>query len=447
MTIFRTPDGRNHWFTFVLVSCMFLLSGLCNGMIDVLNKHFQNSLGVTKAQSAFVQGAWYGAYFLMALPGGWFARRFGYRGGILTGLGVMLVGSLLFAPVTRVQAAQAAVFAVFLGTLFIVAAGLTFLETVANPYATVLGSAEAAAARINLAQSCNAVGWIIGPILGSHFILSRTAVVNTSNESLYQPYLMVAGIVATLFAVFVFAPVPDLQASSEGRPDAEGVRRERPLFKERHFVLAIVSQFFYVAGQTGVFSFFINYVKDPRFMPTVPEGLARLLPVDLTYFHEGAWHITEYCAGLMLSIAFGFFTLGRFSGSAIVRYARPHLTLGVYAAINVILMALVCVGLGWVSIAALFLSFFFMSIMYPTNFALGIRGLGNQTKLASSFMVTAIVGGAIMPWFMGKLATAYSMGIGFSVPLVCFAFIAAYGFSFERLFLRDRAAAKPAFNA
>lgn len=432
MKIFQTADGRKHGFTFLLVCSMFLLSGLCNGLIDVLNKHFQNSLGVTKAQSALVQATWYGAYFLMAIPGGWFARRFGYRGGILTGLGIMLVGALLFVPVTGIQGTQTAIFASFLGTLFILGAGLTFLETVANPYATVLGSTEAAVARINLAQSCNAVGWIIGPILGAHFVLSKTETANTSNAALYQPYLLVALIVAMLFAVFIFAPVPDLEANSAGHLSEEERNDRHSLFKERHFVLALASQFLFVAAQTGIFGFFINYVKDPQFMPAVPGNIARLLPGDYTYLHEGSWRITEYCAGMMLSLAFVFFTIGRFSGSAIVRFARPHVTLGIYAAINVVLMAIVVLGIGWLSIASLVLSFLFMSIMYPTIFALGIRGLGIRTKLASSFMVTAIVGGAVMPMVMGKIASVMGMGIGFMVPLVCFVFIAAFGFSYGK---------------
>ena len=435
--IFRTADGANHLLTFALVCSLFLSSGLCNGMIDVLNKHFQNSLGISKTQSAAVQAAWYAAYFLMAFPSGWVARKFGYRGGILAGLSIVLSGSLLFVPVTKVAAPEVVVFCCFLGALFIVGSGLTFLETVANPYVTVLGPADSGVSRINLAQSCNALGWILGPMIGSQFILSKTGTVNTSNASLAYPYLFVAGLVAVLVAVFYKAPLPDLQAEEEGKADGGGKRGERPLFKEWHFLLAIVSQFLYVAGQTGIFSFFINYVRDERYMPTLPLWLANLLPEATKYLQGGVWHITEYGAGLMLSLAFVLFTIGRFSGSAILRFCKPHLTLGVYASINVLLMLLVILRLGWFSVAALMASFFFMSIMYPTHFALGIRGLGERTKFASSCMVTAIIGGAVMPMFMGWLADKYSMGIGFVMPLVCFGFIAAYGFGWRLLFNRD----------
>jgi len=436
--LFRTPDGTSHLLTFILVCCLFCLSGLCNGMIDVLNKHFQNSLHVSKAQSALVQGFWYGGYFLLALPAGMFARRYGYRGGILFGLSVITAGCLTFVPVTRIVAGQMIVFSAFLLALGLVACGFTFIETIANPYATVLGSPQSGVARINLAQSCNAVGWILGPLLGGSFILSRTEQVNVSNAGLYLPYLIVAGIVLALILAFAFAPVPDLHATQAAESAQATARPRRPLFRERHFVSAIVSQFLYCAAQTGIFSFFINYLKDPRCTPALPPWLADLLPTTMKYLRNGEWHITDYCAGAMLSLAFIFFTLGRFSGSAILGFAPAHWVLGIYALCNVGLTLIVFLGFGWASVAALVFTFFFMSIMYPTNFALGIRDLGEQTKLASSWMVTAIVGGSVMPMVMGWVADNYSMRTGFLVPMVCFACIAAYGFGWHRLYLHGK---------
>jgi FHS family L-fucose permease-like MFS transporter len=436
--LFTTPDGKNRAATFALVCTLFLLSALCNSMIDVLNKHFQNSLGVSKAQSAFVQAVWYGAYFFMALPSGWVARKFGYRAGILTGLVTVIIGSILFVPVTGLHGSHALVFTAFLGALFIVGAGLTFLETIANPYATVLGPPESGVARINLGQSCNAVGWILGPLLASGFILSKTGVANTSNASLYLPYLVVAGIVALLVLVFSVGPIPEIAANAGPLPPAGASRAERPLYQEWHFILAIVSQFLYCAGQIGIFSFFVNYIKDDRYVPALPLWAANLLPATMKFSSApDAWRVTEYGAGVFLSVAFGFFTVGRFSGSLVTRYCVPHTTLGVYAAINVLMMTLVILPLGWISVAALFLSFFFMSIMYPTHFALGIRGLGEKTKLAASWMVTAVVGGAIMPIFMGWLADQYSMRIGFLMPLGCFVFIAFYGFGWRKFYRHD----------
>ena len=232
--MFRAPGGGSYALTFALVCSLFLLSALCNSMIDVLNKHFQNSLGVSKAQSTFVQGVWYAAYFFMALPSGWVARRFGYKAGILTGLLVVIGGCLLFVPVTRMQASAAAIFAAFLAALFVLGSGLTFLETIANPYATVLGPAESGVARINLGQSCNAVGWIVGPLLASSFVLSRTGEVNTSNAALCMPYLIVATMVALMVVVFSLGPVPELHAQDESQAES-GARRGRPLHHERHF--------------------------------------------------------------------------------------------------------------------------------------------------------------------------------------------------------------------
>jgi FHS family L-fucose permease-like MFS transporter len=444
--IFVTPDGKNRAPTFALVCTLFLLSALCNSMIDVLNKHFQNSLGVSKAHSTFVQAVWYGAYFLMALPSGWIARRFGYRVGILTGLATVIAGSLLFIPVTNLQASPTVMFGAFLGALFIVGAGLTFLESIANPYSTVLGPPESSVARINLGQSCNSVGWILGPLLASSFLLSKTSEANTSNASLYLPYLVVAGIVAVLVLVFSVGPVPEIHVLDDARARSRKPSHESPLYQEKHFVLAIVSQFLYCAGQIGIFSFFVNYMKDDRYVPALPLWIANGLPVAMKFSPAAdTWRITEYGAGVFLSVAFGFFTVGRFSGSVITRYLSPHITLGVYAAINVALMALVILPLGWLSVVSLFLSFFFMSIMYPTNFALGIHGLGKKTKLAASWMVTAVVGGAILPYFMGLLADKFSMRVGFIVPLCCFTFIAFYGFSWQTLYRHDTERdAKPA---
>jgi FHS family L-fucose permease-like MFS transporter len=433
-SMFKTEDGRNHLLTFLLICGLFCLSGLCNGMIDVLNKHFQNSLQVTKAQSAFVQGVWYGGYFLLALPAGLFARRFGYRFGILLGLSIIVLGCLCFVPVTQVTGTQVVVFSFFLAALGLVSSGFTFIETIANPYATVLGHPSASVARINLAQSCNAVGWIFGPILGGSFVLSKTAEANTSNASLYIPYLIVAAIVTLLILAFAKAPVPEIHAPAEERPESGIAQGQRPLFREIHFSLAIVSQFLYCAAQIGIFSFFINYVKDPAYMPPLPAWLADLLPAAMKYSEAGTWHITEYCASAMLSGAFILFTIGRFSGSALLRFAPAHRVLGFYALANVVLMTLVFAGLGWVSVIALVLSFFFMSIMYPTHFALAIHGLGERTKVASSWMVTAIVGGAIMPMFMGWMADRWSMQTGFLMPLACFCFIALYGFFWPRLY-------------
>jgi len=470
--MFRTEDGTNYAFTFAIVCTLFLLWGLCNGLIDVLNKHFQNSLNVTKAQSALVQFSNYMGYFLMAIPAGMLARRFGYKGGIIIGLVLIALGAFWFIPATQIGT-----FAAFLAGLFILATGLTCLETVANPYTTVLGPPEMGAARINLAQSCNGIGWILGPLIGGQFILSATAEVNRSNETLYIPYLGIGIIVMLLVVAFAFAHVPGLHAME---PESQSVSRDvralthlgvmaacillliwsrtnkwpsilsgaflaaicfevwmlirvdKPLWQQPHFSMAVLAQFLYVAAQTGIFSFFINYIVSD--MPTLSESVARVLPRDWTYAKDGIYHITERAASRLLSFGgFGLFLIGRFTGAAALRVFRAHTTLALYALLNTLVMILVMLPLGWLSVAALFASFFFMSIMFPTIFALGIYGLGEQTKKASSYIVMAIVGGAIMPMLMGWIADQSSMRVGFVVPLVCFAGVFAYASFWKRL--------------
>lgn len=575
-SLFRTADGNNYAFLFLLVTSLFLLWGVCNGMIDILNKHFQDSLHISKMQSAFVQFANYMGYFFMAIPSGILARRFGYKGALIIGLALVATGAFWFIPATHIGTYWA-----FLVGLFILAAGLTCLETVANPYTTVLGPKESSAVRINLAQSGNGVGWMIGPVLGGFFVLSATSEANTSNADLYKPYLIVAIVVTLLTFIFVFAKVPDLKAEEEcqveGGPAKAAVK---PLFKRWHFILAVAAQFFYVAAQTGIFSFFINYMasdaptlgqnsanklqtvigalplptkvnmtysaamfsagdvkdlsafaaklqNDPdaktrpvsefiwsqfstnttsllagvptdtdpkevlkhqaegvakelnRIVQTnalfdaarfagvaVPENIRQTIAqnpggeklvrlnrslLEATYssdsiarssfLQSARYRITDQGAGRLLSLcAFGLFLLGRFTGSYALRLCKAQSMLALYSIANVLMMVLVMFPLGWVSVAGLFLSFFFMSISYPTIFALGIHGLGEQTKKAASFIVMAIVGGAIMPLFMGWLADKWGMPIGFLMPLICFVIIAAYGMAWQKLEAKDSVA-------
>lgn len=428
--MFRGPDGQNHAFTFALVTTLFLLWGFCNGLIDVLNKHFQNSLHISKAQSALVQFSNYMGYFLMAIPSGLLARRFGYKGGIIVGLTLIAVGAFWFIPAT-----QMGTFPAFLAGLFILATGLTCLETVANPYTTVLGPPEMAAARINLAQTCNGVGWILGPLVGGQFILSATGEVNRSNATLYIPYLGVGVVVTVLIGIFAVSNVPDIGAaagSAEASASRPGASRLSSIASNRHFVGAVAAQFLYVAAQTGVFGFFINYMASE--MPALSAHAAAALPADWTFPKGDGFQLTERAAARLLSFGgFGLFLAGRFTGSLALRAFRPQTTLAIYGAINVGAMLLVMAPFGWASVAALFVSFFFMSIMFPTIFALGIHGLGAETKRAAPFIVMAIVGGAVVPMVMGSIADHSSMRASFAVPLACFAGVAAYGIAWERL--------------
>jgi MFS transporter, FHS family, L-fucose permease len=426
--MFKTEDGKNHIFTFVLVSTLFLLWGTCNGMIDVMDKHFQDLLHLTKAQSAWVQFAHYLGYLLMAMPASWLARKLGYKGGIISGLLLVAIGGFWFVPATYISA-----FWAFLLGVCVIAMGLTILETVANPYTTVLGPKIYAATRINFAQSFNGVGWIFGPIIGGAFFYSSGGT-EIAQGQLYIPYLVVAIVVLLMSVAFYFANVPDLNTEDEYHlSDSTDTTVQSSIWSHPHFVGAVLAQFLYVAAQAGIFSFFINYIIEE--MPSISQGLAgSWLFKDRTILRDGAYYVNEQGSTFLLgTIGFPLFLIGRASGAAIMRKLKAHRVLGTYAIVNVILCGIVVLKLGWISVTAVFLVFLFMSIMFPTIFALGIYGLGVQAKRASGFIVMAIIGGAIMPKLMGYLGDVYNMSVSFLMPLGCFALIAIYGYSWSRL--------------
>jgi FHS family L-fucose permease-like MFS transporter len=427
-SMFVLPDGRNVAVTFILVSSLFLLWGFCNGMIDVMDKHFQSELHLTLAQSAWVQFAHYLGYFLMALPAGWLATKLGYKGGIIAGLLMVAAGGFWFIPATSIAS-----FWAFLLGVCVIASGLTFLETIANPYTTVLGTERYAATRINLAQSCNGIGWIFGPIAGAAFFYGKDASGrSTGAETLWIPYAAVGVVVLVLAVIFYFAPVPDIKMEDDYHLDDGGAAVTHSIWSHPHFVFAVAAQFLYVAAQAGIFSFFINYMTSQT--PPIPDSLrAGALANWFEPGTGGAVRFTDSGAATLASLGFVCFLTGRFSGAAILRVFAAHRVLGLYGVLNVLACLVVFLKLGWLSVASVFLSYFFMSIMFPTIFALGIHGLGARAKQASAFIVMAIIGGALLPKLMGAVGDAYDMSRAFIVPMGCFAFVAFYGFAWPRL--------------
>ncbi len=678
-SMFLMSDGRNVMFTFALVSSLFLLWGFCNGMIDVMDKHFQEELDLTLAQSAWVQFAHYLGYFLMAMPAGWLAVKLGYRGGIIAGLLMVAAGGFWFIGATNI-----AEFWAFLLGVCVIAAGLTFLETVANPYTLVLGSPRYAATRINLAQSCNGIGWILGPIAGGLFFYGvDEAGISTGAETLWIPYASVGVVVLVLAVVFFFAPVPDIKAEDDYGLNKEDESAEGSILVDRkvsrvpvyvllwfnaivlvsvfgliawlilneldariatlrlgerltefanriphptgltidaenslvivvaaacvaaslllavallfvamrishhsiwarpHFSGAVFAQFCYVAAQAGIFSFIINYMvwevpplpaawqrllagqpaavqaettpadgqsgqrskgaakeslievktrldkDDINHLPDLvkrleaqadpvsafiyqelskdtlramkehaetdyalrfhlardlddivardtrsakkkkpslydaerfqsiplaektreliaqdPKGvdrrrLNRLLLAD-TFpeqlpFHDGILCFSNRAASFLATLGFVCFLTGRFTGAGLLRKVSAHKIVGFYGLLNVLMCFLVFSKMGWLSVICVFLSYFFMSIMFPTIFALGIFGLGERAKAASAYIVMAIMGGAMLPKVMGAVADRYDMSRGFIVPLFCFVVIAIYGYGWPLL--------------
>ena len=440
-SMFIGEDGKNLAFTFALVSSLFLLWGACNGLIDVMDKHFQEELHLSKSQSAWVQFAHYMGYFLMSVPAGWLATRLGYKKGIIAGLLIVSAGGFWFLPATWINGmvrtgavAPGLAFLGFLVGVCVIATGLTFLETIANPYTTVLGDKRYASARINLAQSCNGVGWIFGPIVGGLFFYSKDSMGrSTGSQTLYIPYVTIAVIVLGLAAAFHFAKIPEIKTKDEYHLDDAIPGVSHSIWRHPHFVMAVVAQFFYVAAQAGIFSFFINYMTSE--VPPIPASITGhgWFQGWFEAGQGGPISLSNQGAANLASLGFVCFLIGRFTGAGLVKRFSASAVLGTYGALNVLVTLLVFFKLGWVSVACVFLSYFFMSIMFPTIFALGIFGLGARAKKASAFIVMAIVGGAVLPKLMGHIADVYDMSRGFIMPAACFAVVAAYGFLWPRL--------------
>ncbi|AEX54350.1 fucose permease [Rahnella aquatilis CIP 78.65 = ATCC 33071] len=379
---------------FILVTTLFFLWGLSYGLLDVLNKHFQDVLHVNKAQSGLLQAAYFGAYFIIALPAGFFMDRFGYKAGILVGLCLYALGALLFVP-----AASAGSFGMFLFALFVIALGLGCLETAANPFATVLGDPAGAERRLNLSQSFNGLGQFIGPIIGGSLFFSATQGTTTDGlSSVKTTYVAIAVLVLLIAFLFGRTKLPDIREQSA--PEDHGIGKG--LWQHGHFTGGVIAQFFYVAAQVGVGAFFINYTTEH-------------------------WHtLSNQNASYLLSVGMISFMVGRFFSTWLMGFVRPVTLLVVYAIINIVLCGVVVAGIDNVSVIALVAIFFFMSIMFPTIFAMGVKNMGKQTKRASSVMIMAIVGGAVMPYLMGAIADHYNTAVSYALPMVCFAVVLIY---------------------
>jgi FHS family L-fucose permease-like MFS transporter len=383
-------------------------------MLDVLNAHFQAVLKISKAESGLIQFSVYMAYFSIALPAGYFMRRYGYKKGIIAGLLLFSIGSFIIVP-----ASINASFYLFLIGLFILGCGLATLETAANPYTTKLGDKESAERRINFSQSFNGLAWIFGPIFATYFILGGEEG-NTSGglDSMIAPYAGIGIVVLIIAIIYMFVKLPEI--TDEDVDMAHGLSGQgqsttaKPLFKTKHLMLGVVAQFCYVAAQTGVFSFFVNFLTA----------------------EELQLGISKTTAGYMLGLGgMSLFFIGRLLGSWMMSFIAPARLLAIYAMMCVLLLPVVSLGLGMASVVALFLIFFFMSIMFPTIFALAIKDLGPETKKGASLVIMSIVGGAIFPMFMGWLADISSMSIGFLAPVPLFMFIVYYAVKGHKVIL------------
>lgn len=386
-------EGHNYLGPFLIISSLFFMWGFAHGILEILNPHFQESFHISKTMSALTQAAVYGAYFLMALPAGWITQKWGYRRGVITGLVLFGIGALMFIPGSRINN-----FYFFVLSLFVIGCGLTCLETSANPYATVLGHPDKAESRINLSQSLNGIGWIVGPLVGGQLLFTGV--------SIAIPYAIVG--IFVLFVAFLLCRItlPDPRRAHEA--DTKKKTKEVPMHTLA-FGFGMLTLFLYVAAQTGVNSFFINYAEE-------------------------SIHIEKETASMFLAFGgMGLFFVGRLAGSVLMNFIRPKWVLLACALLTCVATFVVVAFSGTISLVAFFALYLGESIMFPTIFSLALRDAGTQTKLASSLLVMTVVGGAVAPLLMGYIADSTgSMAKAFLIPLGCYAVIGSYAVTRQR---------------
>ncbi|MBS1512594.1 MAG: L-fucose:H+ symporter permease [Bacteroidetes bacterium] len=401
---------KNYLFPFILVTSLFFFWGFVHNLDPVLMPHLKKTFRLNYLQTSLVDTSVFFGYFFMALPGGFIIRRYGFKAGIIIGLLLFAIGCFLFVP-----AANTVVYPFFLVALFIVACGLTLLETAANPYATILGDPKTATQRLNFAQSFNGLAVVVAPYIGGRMILSGkeftkeqmdampahdlAMYLQSEADRVKLPYTILGVAILLIAILFLLTKLPESKDESSG--SAGGFRK---ILRIVHLRGAVIAQFFYVGAQVCVASYFINVVRQ-------------------------AVGMDEKTAKDYLGIGYGSaFVAGRFIGTFLMKYVTPQRLLSVFAFVNIFLSAFVIFSHGMVVVIALIAIAFFMSIMFPTIFALGIKDLNPvNTKMGSSLIIMAIVGGAILPAILGRIADVTNIQYGYVVPLLCFIVVAWYG--------------------
>ena len=394
----HTLVKKEYLLPFVLVTSLFFMWGFARAILAVLNKHFQEAMDISLAHSAMIQVMFYLGYFIMAIPAGLFIARNGYRKGVVFGLLLFGIGSLLFIPGEYYMS-----FNFFLFSLFVIACGLVFLETAANPYMTELGDRETAASRLNLAQSFNGLGCACAPLLVGMMLFSEGQEANLS-----FPYMVMGIVVLVVALIFSRVNLPEIVHQKDDVQEA-ATGSKKGIWSHKLFVFGVLTLFCYEIAEISINSFFINYVVDDGWMNALDA--AKLLSI----------------AGL------GLFMCGRFAGSWIMRYVRAEKFLLICAIGTVVSTALVVMNLGMVSFVSLILIYLFEAIMFPTIFAISLRGLGDYTKRASSYLMMTPIGGAVGPLMMGYVGDMTSMSFSFIVPLISYAVVLLYALKVVRI--------------
>ncbi len=429
-------DNRGYTLPFVLVTSLFFLWGLANSLNGTLIKHFQTALDLNRGQAGFVDSAFYIGYFVMAIPAGMFMEKYGFKKGILTGLVLYAIGAIFFFP-----AADYRSYSFFLFALFTIACGLAFLETAGNPYVTILGDPAKAEHRINFAQSFNGLSIILGPLIGGLFIFSNDSYTNEQlnampfaeaeairiheAESVQMPYLWIAAAVILVAVLFALTRMPEPETESDGKGKSAGSIWS--LLRKPHLSLGVLAQFFYVGAQASLWGYFVDYkmaiapednlavaIGFGELMATLTGNSTDLSPVQIASFHA--------------SFALVIFMVGRFIGTALLNRFKSQDLLAVYALLSSLLLGLAMVTEGLSAIICIMAVYFFMSIMFPTIFALATKKLGSQMKMGASLVVMAIVGGAVVAPSTGYLSKI-DMQVSLLIPIACFLFVFYYAVS------------------
>ena len=420
-------------FAFLMVASLFFIWGFCHAMLDVLNKHFQNILNVSKTQSGLVQTSVFGAYLLMGLPAALLIRRIGYQRGILVGLVILAAGAFLFIPAGLVFKT----FWSFCFSLFILSTGLATIETAANPYVTVLGPKDGAAARLSVAQAFNSCAYIIAPAIGGFLLFGHKAEAGAPVDfhTLILPYAVLGCVVLVIFGAFALIRLPGIDDGADKAADAgDATTFKAPLTRQPHFICGVITQFLYIISQIGINAFAVNYIVNNAIV-TDASGTTTSAPLFSWYSaftHAGTPDAT---AAYVITFAMILYALGRFTGAPITRAIKPHILLAIYGVANSIVVLLAIADIKLISWMILPLCWFFMSIMFPFIFAMSVRNLGPQTKIAASGHVMAVgAAGSIAAVLMGWLWDRYhSVGISFTLPLIGFIATTIYGLVYPRL--------------
>lgn len=405
-------QGNKYLLPFILITSLFFLWGMAHGLDGILIPHLKKACQLNNRQSTLIDTAIFFAYFIMAIPAGIIIKKIGYKNSIITGLLVFAAGAFLFVP-----AANTRTYELFLLALFIIGCGLTILETSANPYAAILGPAESSSKRLNLAASFNGLAVTLAPLLGGVFILSgvnhtpeqlaamtdasRAAYLLEEASSVKLPYIILGTVLVLVAILFYFMHLPSMKSQPT---EAEVKPGFFSVLKFKHLSWAVVAQFFYVGAQVCITSFFIRIAQKGA-------GLDE---------KTAAYYLTAY----------GFlFMVGRFSGTFFLKFVKDYVLLSIYAVCSILLCLVAIYGTGIYVIYALGGIGFFMSIMFPTIFSLGLVGLKSNTETGSSWLVMSIVGGAILPYGMGTLIDMKHDDIqaGYIIPLLCFVIILYFG--------------------